>query len=276
MIQPHASTSGRSADTQAEYPSGLHRCEVECVRWGEVECVGGEVECVGQGGDPRLRMGARLDEALWWKSNRPGWSLDDCCHVTSALGTLRFEGHVITIASFFGRKLRWAWNCWREMRTWWKTSQPNEGDWERKLGDHWKHPSPVGKLMSLKKSCCWWKTFQPDDGKTGEENQIRDQSMKKPSNLDWGQEKKNRDWWWEEGFVQGGTWMIRNLVRIRCYVVLQELNYYSQLPYRLLGAPRARKTDPRLPAGFWLCELHWLGFLLVASFLSLLGASSAS
>ena len=44
--------------------------------------------------------------------------LDDCCHVTSALGTLRSKGHVITIASFFGRELRWVWNCQREMGTW--------------------------------------------------------------------------------------------------------------------------------------------------------------
>ena len=61
-------------------------------------------------------MGARLGEALRW---RPSWleqSLDDCRHVTSASGALRSgsEGHVITIASFFGRKLRWAWKRWRE------------------------------------------------------------------------------------------------------------------------------------------------------------------
>ena len=35
-----------------------------------------------------------------------GEVLDDCCHVTSASGTLRSEGHVITIASLFGRELR--------------------------------------------------------------------------------------------------------------------------------------------------------------------------
>ena len=35
-----------------------------------------------------------------------GEVLDDCCHVTSASGTIRFEGHVITIASFFERELR--------------------------------------------------------------------------------------------------------------------------------------------------------------------------
>ena len=205
-------------------------------------------------------MGARLDEALWWKSNWSRWSLDDCCHVTSALGTLRSKGQVITIAFFFGRKLHWAWNRQKEIGTWW-----NEGDWGGKRGDCWEHPSPIGKLMSLKKSCCWWKTSQPDDGKTGEENRTRDQSIKKPSNLDWGQGRKNRDWWRKEGFVQRGTWMIRDLVRIRCYVVFQESNCHGQLPCRLPGALRARETDLRLPAGFWLLELHWLGFLLIAS-----------
>ena len=42
--------------------------------------------------------------------------IDVCCHVTSAFGALRSgsKGHVITIASFFGRELCWAWKRWRE------------------------------------------------------------------------------------------------------------------------------------------------------------------
>ena len=37
-----------------------------------------------------------------------GEVLDDCCHVTSTLGVFHSgpKGHVITIASFFGRELR--------------------------------------------------------------------------------------------------------------------------------------------------------------------------
>ena len=47
--------------------------------------------------------------------------------------------------------------------------------------------------------------------------------------------------------------MIRDLVKIRCYVVLQESNCHGQLPYRLPdSAPCARETDFWLPAGFWL------------------------
>ena len=42
--------------------------------------------------------------------------LDDCCHVNSALETLHSEGHVITIAFFFGRELRSAWNCPKKWR----------------------------------------------------------------------------------------------------------------------------------------------------------------
>ena len=128
------------------------------------------------------------------------------------------------------------------MGTYWKTSQTNKGDWEGKPGDYWEHLSPIRKLMSLKKPYCWWKTSQPDDGKTEEENRIRDQSMKnlltneedykrKPKNHDkktfqpglkTGKEK--RDWWREEGFVQGGTWMMRDSARIRCCVVFQKSN----------------------------------------------------
>ena len=38
-----------------------------------------------------------------------------------------------------------------------ETEEENRGRWE--------YPSLVGKLMSLKRSCCWWKTSQPDDGR---------------------------------------------------------------------------------------------------------------
>ena len=165
------------------------------------------------------------------------------------------------------------------MGTWWKTSQPDEGDWEGKPGDQWEHPSPVGKLMSLKRSCRWWKTSQPDDGKTEEENRTRDQSMKNlPADEGAGEEnrkiidivdektfqprlrtEKEKPRLMERGGVcsrkdlfEGGTWMIRDLVRIRCYVVLQESNCHGQLPCRLPDAPCARETDLRLPAGFWL------------------------
>ena len=48
---------------------------VWCVRWREVECVRwGEVKCVSRKVDPRLQIGARLDEELSWKSNWSGWS----------------------------------------------------------------------------------------------------------------------------------------------------------------------------------------------------------
>ena len=93
-----------------------------------------------------------------------------------------------------------------------KSPNPNEGDWKGKLGDQWKHPSPVGKLMNLKRSYCWWKTSQPHDGrlkkKTGqgsidekhleldekmcEKNRKVVSLMKKPSNLDLGQRRKNQ------------------------------------------------------------------------------------
>ena len=61
-------------------------------------------------------MEARLGEMFQWRPSWPGWGLDDYYHVTSALGALRSgsEGHIITIASFFGRKLCWVWKCWRE------------------------------------------------------------------------------------------------------------------------------------------------------------------
>ena len=35
-----------------------------------------------------------------------------------------------------------------------KTSQPDKRDWGRKSRDYWEYPSLVGKLMSLKESCC--------------------------------------------------------------------------------------------------------------------------
>ena len=105
-------------------------------------------------------------------------SLDNCCHVISVLKTLHSKGNVIIIAFFFERELCWAWNCWREMGTWWKTSQTVEKDWKEKPEDHWKHSSPVGKLMSLKESCCWWKISQSNDGKNEEENWTRDQLIK--------------------------------------------------------------------------------------------------
>ena len=74
-----------------------------------------------------------------------------------------------------------------------KNLPTNEGDWERKPGDHWEHPSPVGKLMSLKGSCRWWKTSQPMR-ETGEENRTRDQSIKNFSTRwgeDWGGKPKD-------------------------------------------------------------------------------------
>ena len=58
-----------------------------------------------------------------------------------------------------------------------KNLSTNERDWRGKPGDHWKHLSPVKKLMSLKKLYHWWKTSQPMR-ETEEENQTRDQSMK--------------------------------------------------------------------------------------------------
>ena len=65
------------------------------------------------------------------------------------------------------------------MGTWWKTSKLNEGNRGRKSGDQWKHPSPIGKLMSLIRGLCrWWKTSQPDNKKTEKENRIKDQSIK--------------------------------------------------------------------------------------------------
>ena len=46
--------------------------------------------------------------------------------------------------------------------------------------------------------------------------------------------------------------MIRDLVKIECYVILQESNCHCRLP----DASCARKTDLRPPAGFWLLEPH--------------------
>ena len=73
---------------------------------------------------------------------------------------------------------------------------------------------------------------------------------KKPSNLDWRQGEKNRDWWRKGGFVWGGTWMIRDLVRIRYCVVFSEVklpmvNYYAGFPTLLV--PR-RQISGYLPA----------------------------
>ena len=47
-----------------------------------------------------------------------GKVLDDCFYMTSTSGALcsGFEGHVITIASFFGRELRWAWKSLKGRR----------------------------------------------------------------------------------------------------------------------------------------------------------------
>ena len=47
--------------------------------------------------------------------------------------------------------------------------------------------------------------------------------------------------------------MMRDLVRIRCCVALQESNcQWSNCYYRLPNAHYARETDLLLPAGFWL------------------------
>ena len=64
--------------------------------------------------------------------------------------------------------------------------------------------------------------------------------MKKPSNLESKQGKKNRDWWREKRFVWGRIWMMRDLIRITYCVVLQELN--CQL-CRLFGALSGRQIS---------------------------------
>ena len=49
------------------------------------------------------------------------------------------------------------------------------------------------------------------------------------------------------------TWMIRDLVRIKCYIVFSGV----ELPlYKLPDVLYARETDLWLPAGFWLLESH--------------------
>ena len=120
---------------------------------------------------------------------------------------------------------------------------------------------------------------------TGEENRTEDQSMKNfPTNKEnWGGKPKDlidiidektfqprlrtgkeKPRMMDRGGVcskkdlfEGETWMIRDLVRIKCYVVLQKSNCQWTNGYcRLPGAPCARETDLRLSAGFWLLELH--------------------
>ena len=52
---------------------------------------------------------------------------------------------------------------------------------------------------------------------------------------------------------RGKTCLRRDLVRIKCYVVLQQSQTANgQLSYRLHGAFRTRETDLQLPASFWL------------------------
>ena len=103
---------------------------------------------------------------------------------------------------------------------------------------------------------------------TEEENRTRDQSIKnlqtrwgnvggKPKDHryrqwknfpTWTKNREGKDWWREEGFVWRRTWMIRDLVRIRCYPVfsvndLQRTNCQCRLSNTLC----ARETDLWLP-----------------------------
>ena len=166
-----------------------------------------------------------------------------------------------------------------------KNLPTNELDWRGKPRDKWEYSSPIGKLINLKGSCCWWKTSQPSyerlrrktrqeinqwktfelDEEMWEENQkiivIINEKTFQPG-LRIGKEKPRvvegekicsiRDLV-NEGLEWWKTWMMRNLVRIRCCVVLQESNcQWSNCHCRLPDAPYPKETDLRLFADFWL------------------------
>ena len=107
-----------------------------------------------------------------------------------------------------------------------KNLPTDEGDWGEK-------PKDLINIIDEK-------TFQPG---------LRTRK-EKPRMMEGGEVYLRKD------LFKGETWIIRNLVRIRCYAVFQESNYPGQLPCRFPGALCARETDLRLPAGFWLLKLH--------------------
>ena len=64
---------------------------------------------------------------------------------------------------------------------------------ERKTGRLLKHFSPVGKLISLERSCHWWKTSQPSCGKLRKKTRQGNQLMKNLPTDDgnWGEKAKD-------------------------------------------------------------------------------------
>ena len=81
----------------------------------------------------------------------------------------------LSVESVWRRTSKGTWNGNLEWKPWMGTLSGNPmknlptqmmGDRGGKPGDQWEHPSPVGKLMSLKGGLCrWWKTSQPSYGR---------------------------------------------------------------------------------------------------------------
>ena len=73
MIQSHASTSGKSADKyQSEiFFRLIHKCPANLVAQivRDRVCKTRRNQARKSKKIPKLQIGARLDEALWWKSN---------------------------------------------------------------------------------------------------------------------------------------------------------------------------------------------------------------
>ena len=116
---------------------------------------------------------------------------------------------------------------------------------------------------------------------TEEENRIKDQSIKnlrtwwgnvggKPKdhrycwwrNLPtWTNNRERKDWWREEGFVWGGTWMIRDLVKIKCCLIFSRVELQStKWKCRLPNALYARETDLWLPESNYNNQTTNIGF----------------
>ena len=131
------------------------------------------------------------------------------------------------------------------METGRKISKPNGKNWGKNPRDQWEHTSPVKNLMSLKESYCWWKTSQPSYGRLRRKTGQKNQSMKKPSNLNWELGRKNRGFCWKKGL-----WSRRDLVRIRCYLVFREGKLQIVPSTKMQASQHSLHQRDRSPASY--------------------------
>ena len=164
--------------------------------------------------------------------------------------------------------------CWR-VKTWWKTSQPYEGDWKRKSGEN-------ENILALWRS--WWVSKDHVFGKKPPNLVMRNWEGKpetginqwKTSRTRWrnmGRKLKDHRYFDKQGkekqkfVMRRGTWVMRDLVRIRCCIVLQKLNRHHA-GFTTLSTPGRQISGYLLASGsrstltrISLCRLFFIASL---------------